>query len=103
MLLVFAVFSASFTLCSQHSIMAAASPELDQYARLAQFTTIVVDSGELDAIKKFVPQDATTNPSLLLQACQDPKYDVFVQDVRTAGTMHVAEKCREDVCDRWSL
>ena len=46
---------------------------VSQYDRLASMTTIVVDSGELDSVKKFVPQDATTNPSLLYQACQDPK------------------------------
>lgn len=55
---------------------------VDQYTQLNQFTTIVCDSGDLDSIKKFVPQDATTNPSLLYQACADPKYDVYVQDVR---------------------
>ena len=43
---------------------------------------ICLDTGELESIKKFVPVDATTNPSLLLAACSDPKYDVYVQDVR---------------------
>ena len=58
----------------------------DQFTRLSQFTTIVIDSGELESIKKFVPQDATTNPSLLLAACSDPKYEPFIQDV--SHTMH---------------
>ena len=55
---------------------------VDQYTQLSKYTTIVCDSGELESIKKFVPQDATTNPSLLLAACSNPVYDPFVQDVR---------------------
>jgi transaldolase len=54
---------------------------MDQYTRLSTMTTIVCDSGDLDSIKKFVPTDATTNPSLLLAACANPKYDIYVQDV----------------------
>lgn len=57
----------------------------DQYTLLNSFTTIVCDSGDLDSIKKFVPQDATTNPSLLLAACSDPKYDIYVQDAIAYG------------------
>jgi len=59
--------------------------DVDQYTRLAKVTTIVADSGELDQIKKFVPTDATTNPSLLYQACMDPKYDQFVQEAIKYG------------------
>jgi transaldolase len=65
------------------SIMAASGS--DQYSQLSAFTAIVCDSGDLDSIKKFVPQDATTNPSLLFQACSDPKYDVYVQDAIAYG------------------
>lgn len=42
---------------------------LDQ---LATMTTVVADSGDLDAIRRFSPSDATTNPSLILQAAQQP-------------------------------
>jgi len=52
----------------------------DQFSHLAEYTTIVCDSGDLDSIKKFLPTDATTNPSLLYAACSDPKYDRFVQE-----------------------
>lgn len=34
----------------------------NQYAQLAQFTTIVADTGEVEKIKKYEPEDATTNP-----------------------------------------
>ncbi|MGO2132083.1 MAG: transaldolase [Halomonas sp.] len=42
---------------------------LDQ---LSTMTTVVADSGDLDAIRRFSPSDATTNPSLILQAAQQP-------------------------------
>ncbi|WP_027967037.1 transaldolase [Halomonas halocynthiae] len=42
---------------------------LDQ---LATMTTVVADSGDLDSIRRFSPSDATTNPSLILQAAQLP-------------------------------
>lgn len=39
-------------------------------SQLKQMTTVVADTGDLDAIRRFRPQDATTNPSLILQAAQ---------------------------------
>ncbi|MDN6179884.1 MAG: transaldolase [Halomonas subglaciescola] len=39
-------------------------------SQLKQMTTVVADTGDLDAIRRFKPQDATTNPSLILQAAQ---------------------------------
>lgn len=57
------------------------SSSTDQYTQLASFTTLVIDSGDLDSIRRFVPTDATTNPSLLLAACSDPKYEPYVADV----------------------
>jgi transaldolase len=41
---------------------------------LKRFTTVVADTGDLAAIAKHKPQDATTNPSLLYQAAQMPEY-----------------------------
>ena len=48
-----------------------ASNQLDQ---LKRFTTVVADTGDFEAMKRFKPQDATTNPSLILQASQKPEY-----------------------------
>lgn len=67
------------------------SASKDQYTQLAEWTTLVIDSGDLDSIKKFVPTDATTNPSLLLAACSDPKYDAYVQDVSPTDTVLTVE------------
>jgi transaldolase len=44
---------------------------LDQ---LRQHTTVVADTGDFDQIARFSPQDATTNPSLVLKAVQSPRY-----------------------------
>ncbi len=42
--------------------------------QLASMTVVVADTGDLDAIKKFKPRDATTNPSLILAAAKNPNY-----------------------------
>jgi transaldolase len=41
---------------------------------LSEFTTIVADTGDFESIKIFQPQDATTNPSLILKAATQPEY-----------------------------
>ena len=49
-----------------------------QLAQLKQFTTVVADSGDFATLKQFAPQDATTNPSLILKAAQMPEYQSLV-------------------------
>ncbi|GIU02643.1 transaldolase [Shewanella algidipiscicola] len=44
------------------------------------FTTIVADTGDIEAIKRYQPQDATTNPSLILKAAQIPEYQHLIDD-----------------------
>ncbi|WP_115717689.1 transaldolase [Gallaecimonas mangrovi] len=56
------------------------SNQLDQ---LSALTTIVADTGEIDAIRQYQPQDATTNPSLILKAASLPEYQVLVNDALT--------------------
>lgn len=51
-----------------------------QLAQLKQMTTVVADTGDIEAIAKFQPQDATTNPSLLLKAASLPNYQGLVKD-----------------------
>lgn len=58
--------------------MAAATA--DQLSQLSALTKIVSDTGDIEAIKKFQPLDATTNPSLLLAAAQIPGYASLVTD-----------------------
>ncbi len=45
---------------------------------LKRYTVVVADTGDIDAIRTHQPQDATTNPSLLLKAAQQPQYRALV-------------------------
>jgi transaldolase len=49
-------------------------------AQLRQMTVVVADTGDLQAIEKFTPQDATTNPSLITAAAQMPQYHGIVDE-----------------------
>jgi len=51
-----------------------------QLEQLKQMTTVVADTGDIEAIAKFQPQDATTNPSLLLKAAALPLYQNLLAD-----------------------
>ena len=46
---------------------------------LKKYTTVVADTGDIEAIAQYKPQDATTNPSLLFQAAQQPQYAHLVE------------------------
>ena len=46
----------------------------NQLEQLKRLTTIVADTGDIEAIRRYQPQDATTNPSLLLKAAEMPQY-----------------------------
>ena len=50
----------------------------DQLSQLKAMTTVVADTGDIEAIAKFQPQDATTNPSLLLKAAALPNYQALL-------------------------
>lgn len=50
------------------------------YDSLAEHSVIVCDSGDIESIKKFKPTDATTNPSLILQAVNNPAYKHLVDE-----------------------
>ena len=59
----------------------------NQLEQLSGMTTIVIDTGDIESIKKFTPQDATTNPSLVLAAAQKPQYKFLIDDA-----VHYAKK-----------
>jgi transaldolase len=50
----------------------------NQLNQLKKFTVVVADSGDFATLKQFAPQDATTNPSLILKAAQMPEYKFLV-------------------------
>ena len=62
-----------------------------QLEALRQHSVIVADTGDIDAIAQFRPQDATTNPSLILRAAQDARYSHILQAaVAAAGPRDAA-------------
>ena len=52
---------------------------LNVLTSLRNISTVVADTGDIDAVAKWRPQDTTTNPSLLLSAAQDPRYRALVE------------------------
>ncbi|AYA06055.1 transaldolase [Rahnella aceris] len=53
---------------------------MNQLDALKKITTVVADSGDIESIRHFEPQDATTNPSLILKAADLPQYQNLVKD-----------------------
>src|SRR5689334_16974645 len=53
-----------------------------QLESLKKYTTVVADTGDIEAIAKSRPQDATTNPSLLFKAAQLPQYRPLVEEAQ---------------------
>ncbi|ABF13893.1 transaldolase [Candidatus Palibaumannia cicadellinicola] len=54
---------------------------MNQLESLKQFTTIVADSGDIELIRHYTPQDTTTNPSLILKATSLSYYQNMLEDV----------------------
>jgi transaldolase len=52
---------------------------MNQLEQLKQFTTIVADTGDFQAMQAFAPHDATTNPSLILKAVQKDEYKPLLE------------------------
>lgn len=53
---------------------------MNQLDALRQMTVVVADTGDIEAIKKYQPQDATTNPSLILSAAALPQYAPLIDE-----------------------
>ena len=53
---------------------------MNKLEQLKKMTTVVADTGDIDAIGAYTPTDATTNPSLLLKAARMPRYEHLLQD-----------------------
>ena len=69
---------------------------------LKQYTTVVADTGDIAAIERHHPQEATTNPSLLFQAAQMPAYRHLVEEATAAATEQGEDPVRmaEEFIDR---
>jgi transaldolase len=57
---------------------------MNQLDALKQLTTVVADTGDFKQLGAFLPQDATTNPSLILKAVQKPDYAPLMRDTAAA-------------------
>jgi transaldolase len=57
---------------------------MNQLQSLKQFTTVVADTGDFRLLERLQPQDATTNPSLILQAVQKPDYAPLLGEIKQA-------------------
>ncbi|RFC45107.1 MAG: transaldolase [Verrucomicrobia bacterium] len=62
---------------------------MNRLEQLKQFTTVVADTGDFETMRAYAPQDATTNPSLILKAAKQGAYrplvDRAVSDCKAAG------------------
>ncbi len=63
--------------------------------QLKKVTVVVADSGDVESIKALSPQDATTNPSLILQAAKLPQYKHVIDDAIAKSGNNI-----EDICDQ---
>lgn len=72
--------------------------KLDQ---LKTMTTVVADTGDLAAVKKFKPTDCTTNPSLVLKAAQDKAGAEIIKEGVEWGRSHKAVSSQ--ICDRLAV
>jgi len=60
--------------------------------QLKKFTTVVADTGDFASMMAYKPVDATTNPSLIFSASQDPKYQYLVEDAISYAKALTSEK-----------
>ncbi|MGE9290422.1 MAG: transaldolase [Puniceicoccales bacterium] len=73
---------------------------MNSLEQLKQFTTVVADTGDFQTIQAYEPQDATTNPSLILKAIGKPEYDSVVDAaIKDAAGSNGGEPDVEKVID----
>lgn len=63
--------------------------------QLRTMTIVVADTGDIQAIEKFKPQDSTTNPSLITAAAQMPQYQPIVDDVLRSAKEELGPNARD--------
>jgi len=76
--------------------------KLDQLRKL---TTVVADTGDIEDIQKYKPEDATTNPSLILKAAQLPVYASLIDEAISYAKKQSASITQqiEDTCDNLAV
>lgn len=66
-----------------------------QLDSLRSMTVVVADTGDIEAIKKYQPQDATTNPSLILSASALPQYAPLIDEAIAYAKAQSADKAQQ--------
>ncbi|WP_454440202.1 transaldolase [Vibrio bathopelagicus] len=69
--------------------------------QLRKLTTVVADTGDIEAISKYTPEDATTNPSLILKAAQIAEYAPLIDASIEYAKAQSGDKAQQvqDTCD----
>ncbi|NRF66622.1 transaldolase [Aquincola sp. S2] len=76
---------------------------MNQLDQLKAFTTVVADTGNFKQLAQFAPQDATTNPSLILKAVQQPDYAPLLADTVAAHRGRALDEIVDEVLVRFGL
>lgn len=66
-----------------------------QLDSLRNMTVVVADTGDIEAIKKYQPQDATTNPSLILSASALPQYAPLIDEAVSYAKAQSSDKAQQ--------
>jgi len=77
----------------------------DKLTQLKTMTDVVADTGDIEAIRRFTPLDATTNPSLLLKAASLPAYAPLLQRARDAARAEGGDSASQlaACCDHFAV
>ena len=76
---------------------------MNQLDQLKQYTTVVADTGNFKQLAAFAPRDATTNPSLILNAVQQPDYAPLLAGALAAKKGRTRERVVDEVLVRFGL
>ena len=71
--------------------------------QLSAMTVVVADTGDLEAIRKFTPRDATTNPSLILAAAQIPAYQSLIDEALRSSRRLIGDSAPVETVVREAL
>ena len=89
------------TIATEEPKQKTGTQQLNQLEQLKEFTKVVADTADFESMKAFKPQDATTNPSLVLAAIQKQNYAHLLEEVlrnrKNSGL--TGAKQIEDICD----
>ncbi|WP_428623215.1 transaldolase [Sedimenticola sp.] len=80
------------------------STTLSKLDQLKRMTVVVADTGEFELVEQYTPEDATTNPSLILKASQQPQYaELMDQAIQWARQQGNPDTFMDDAVDRLSV